>query len=96
MGKGFNAHNTKTAAHEAKIRNPQLQIEDLKPRKRTKLPLNPNTRFVDIIQVEETRLRLEEQLNGTQIVRPIEIHEVGSMMIVRADSLRNCYLNQFC
>jgi hypothetical protein len=60
MGKGFDDHNIKIAAHEDRIRYLQLHIGDLTRGGAPKLPPNPNTRFVDVIQVEETRQRPEE------------------------------------
>jgi 4-hydroxybenzoate polyprenyltransferase len=76
IGKGLDTRNTKIAAHEAKVRNLELQIEDLRPKKRAKVRKNPNKRLVQVVQVEEARRQVEDQLNGTQTTGPIETHEI--------------------
>lgn len=67
IGKGFNVHNSKIAAHEAEIHNIELHTEDPKPWKREKVNPNPNKRFIQIMEAKEACRQLEDQLNSIQI-----------------------------
>lgn len=62
IGSHLDRQNIKLAAAEAKIRILQHQVDSLKPKKKQKVDENPNSRFIRIKEIINTRNRLEKQL----------------------------------
>jgi 4-hydroxybenzoate polyprenyltransferase len=66
IGKGIDSKNISLAAAEGRIRSLELQIEDLRPKKRKKVKEDPNSRFVRIKQIRATQIRLARQLDPNE------------------------------
>lgn len=62
VGSQLDRQNIKIAEAEAKIQVLQQQIATLKPKKKQKVDENPNSRFIRIKEIIETRERLAKQL----------------------------------
>ncbi len=63
------------AIQKARITQLEAQIDIQKHRKRAKVSLDPNTQFVQVVEVENVRCRLNEQLLGTGGQPIIDIDE---------------------
>lgn len=69
IGRSIDGQNTKLAAAEATIRMLEVEIDNLRPRKRAKVREDPNSRFVRIDQIVETKRRLEKQFEPAQVAQ---------------------------
>lgn len=73
--KRFDTQNVALSLSKARIQQLEAQIDLLKPRKRKKVKTNPNTKFVQVIDIENTRRELEAQLQGNQSQPIISLEE---------------------
>ncbi|KAM0469085.1 hypothetical protein ACHAPX_010604, partial [Trichoderma viride] len=61
VGKQLDRKNTTEATAEAKIRNLQRQVNSFRPKKKSKVEENPNSRFIRIEEIMATKRKLEEE-----------------------------------
>ena len=79
IGRSLDGQNTKLATAEATIRKLEVEIDNLRPRKRAKVREDPNSRFVRIDQIIETKKRLEKQFKParlSQLNRSVEFESL--------------------
>lgn len=68
VAKSLDAQNTKLAESQLKIKRLEQRLEITKPRKKAKVIENPNSRFIKIAEIMETRARLAAQSEAANTV----------------------------
>lgn len=72
IGSHLDHQNVRLAAAEAKIRNLEHQVDRNKKKKKQKVTENPNSRFIRIEDVINTRARMEQQLQPEKASRSLD------------------------
>ena len=73
--KGIDIQNSIIITSTTRINNLQQQVNDSRAQKRRKVQPDPNRAFVTVIEVDNTRRRLEAQLLGTEDVGLIDLSD---------------------
>lgn len=82
--KAFDEKDIKIATLERQVEALQVQNEALRPRKRKRVDLSPNSRFANIQDIQRTHMAVSELKNNKNEESDIEsVSESGSCIIVK-------------
>lgn len=79
VGKQLDHQNATIAASETKLRNLQYQIDSLWLKKKQKVEENPNSRFIRIEEIMNTKKKIEQEAQRAKAsdeVEFIESHDI--------------------
>ncbi|EAQ92251.1 hypothetical protein CHGG_00486 [Chaetomium globosum CBS 148.51] len=84
VGKSLDNTAIKVASQEQKIRALEAEVDRLRPRKRKKVRMDPNTRFAQIEQIMQAKKALAKQLElSEKLPRTLEALRSGQIKSIR-------------